>query len=82
MNIAWDANVPPPPEGSEEAIQKAMTGEEPDVDDEEQWFVPVVVSEPRSAVDKGEHRAAFPFLLDGPPMTFIHDSVRKRYLIS
>ena len=58
VNVAWDANVPPPPEGSEEAIQKTMSGEQ-DVDEEalangHGWFVPVVVSDPRSDVDKGE----------------------------
>ena len=60
VNVAWDANVPPPPEGSEEAIQKAMSGEQ-EVDEEalangHGWFVPVVVCDPRSDVDKGEIR--------------------------
>ena len=60
VNIAWDANVPPPPEGSEDVIQKAMSGEE-DVDEEalasgRGWFVPVVVSEPRTDLDKGERK--------------------------
>ena len=58
VNIAWDANVPPPPEGSEDAIQKAMSGEG-EFDEEalvsgRGWFVPVIVSEPRSDIDKGE----------------------------
>lgn len=58
VNVAWDANVPPPPEGSEEAIQRAMAGEE-EIDEDaiargDLWFVPVVVSEPRSDTDKGE----------------------------
>lgn len=58
VNVAWDANVPPPPEGNEEAIQRAMAGEE-EIDEDaiargELWFVPVVVSEPRSDTDKGE----------------------------
>lgn len=30
VNIAWDAGVPPPPEGSEDVIQRAMLGEELD----------------------------------------------------
>ncbi|KAI0790926.1 pre-RNA processing PIH1/Nop17-domain-containing protein [Abortiporus biennis] len=47
INIAWDDNVPPPPEASEETISRAMLGEE-----EVTWFVPVVVSEPRKGVDK------------------------------
>ena len=56
INIAWDANVPPPPEGNEEAIQRAMRGEEElDIAAESTWFVPVIVSEPRNDVDKGEH---------------------------
>ena len=55
VNVAWDANVPPPPEGSEEAIQRAMRGEEElDESTEQGWFVPVVVSEPRIDKDKGE----------------------------
>ncbi|KAJ3553047.1 hypothetical protein NM688_g3826 [Phlebia brevispora] len=53
INIAWDANVPPPPEGNEEAIQNAMRGEEElDENTEKGWFVPVIVSEPRSDADK------------------------------
>ncbi|EKM52598.1 uncharacterized protein PHACADRAFT_164531 [Phanerochaete carnosa HHB-10118-sp] len=56
LNIAWDANVPPPPEGSEETIRKAMSGEE-EVDEDalangRAWFVPVIVSEPRMDADK------------------------------
>ncbi|PBK92670.1 hypothetical protein ARMGADRAFT_1013211 [Armillaria gallica] len=48
INIAWDANVPSPPPASNEVIQRAMQGE----DDDEGWYVPVVVSEPRGDVDK------------------------------
>ncbi|PBK71822.1 hypothetical protein ARMSODRAFT_954613 [Armillaria solidipes] len=48
INIAWDANVPSPPPASDEVIQRAMQGE----DDDEGWYVPVVVSEPRGDVDK------------------------------
>ena len=61
VNIAWDSNVPPPPEGSEEAIQKAMLGED-DADADAigtgGWFVPVVVSEPRQ--DKDKCQCCFP----------------------
>ncbi|KAK0216025.1 pre-RNA processing PIH1/Nop17-domain-containing protein [Armillaria fumosa] len=46
INIAWDANVPAPPPASDDVIQRAMQGED------EGWYVPVVVSEPRSDVDK------------------------------
>ncbi|TFK24898.1 hypothetical protein FA15DRAFT_388240 [Coprinopsis marcescibilis] len=54
VNIAWDKNVPPPPEGSEEVIQKAMKGDE-DVtqrDNKSGWYVPVIVSDPRLDKDK------------------------------
>ncbi|KAG7447290.1 uncharacterized protein BT62DRAFT_948298, partial [Guyanagaster necrorhizus] len=47
INIAWDANVPSPPPASDETIQRAMQG-----DDDEGWYVPVIVSEPRGDVDK------------------------------
>lgn len=53
INIAWDINVPPPPEGGEDAIQRAMLGEEIDDLDPDGWYVPVVVSEPRQDKDKG-----------------------------
>jgi hypothetical protein len=62
VNIAWDANVPPPPEGSEEAVQRAMRGVEPDaqgadamagVEGTGEWYVPVIVSPPREDTDKG-----------------------------
>ncbi|KAK0189713.1 pre-RNA processing PIH1/Nop17-domain-containing protein [Armillaria mellea] len=46
INIAWDPNVPSPPPASDETIQRAMQG------DDEGWYVPVVVSEPRGDVDK------------------------------
>ncbi|EMD35118.1 hypothetical protein CERSUDRAFT_97034 [Gelatoporia subvermispora B] len=51
LNIAWDANVPPPPPGSDEAIQRAMLGDD-DLDPRTDYFVPVVVSEPRQVTDK------------------------------
>ncbi|KAK2466606.1 hypothetical protein APHAL10511_000864 [Amanita phalloides] len=50
VNIAWDQNVPPPPEASKEDIQRAMQGQ--DIDERVEWFVPVVVSEGRNATDK------------------------------
>lgn len=50
INFAWDANVPPPPEGSEEEIKRAMVGEQGDGGSG--WFVPVIVSEPRNDLDK------------------------------
>lgn len=53
VNIAWDANVPPPPEGSEDVIQKAMQGEDLDDLNPEGWYVPTVVSDGRQDTDKG-----------------------------
>ncbi|RPD60719.1 hypothetical protein L227DRAFT_81444 [Lentinus tigrinus ALCF2SS1-6] len=53
VNIAWDANVPPPPDGSDAAIERAMSDSTPvDADQALQWFVPVIVSEPRPDTDK------------------------------
>ncbi|TFY63678.1 hypothetical protein EVG20_g6209 [Dentipellis fragilis] len=52
VNIAWDKNVPPPPEGSEDAIQRAMDGQDPDELNPEGWFVPVIVSPGREDTDK------------------------------
>lgn len=54
--------MPPPPEGSEEAVQRAMQGVEPDaqgadamagVEGAGEWYVPVIVSPPREDTDKG-----------------------------
>ena len=53
VNIAWDNNVPPPPESNEEAIQRAMQGQDADKRNADGWFVPVVVSEGRQDTDKG-----------------------------
>ena len=67
LNIAWDPNVPPPPEGSEDAIQNAMLGEGVDDLNPEGWYVPTVLSEGRQDKDKGMYPSfAFIFnLLDG-----------------
>ncbi|KAJ7689518.1 pre-RNA processing PIH1/Nop17-domain-containing protein [Mycena olivaceomarginata] len=51
INIAWDSQVPPPPEGNEEAIQRAMYSEDEHLNPDA-WFVPVVVSEARQDTDK------------------------------
>lgn len=58
VNVAWDANVPPPPKGSEDAIQRAMCidGEGQDERNRDNWFVPVVVSDGRLDTDKGRRR--------------------------
>lgn len=53
VNIAWDANVPPPPEGSEAEIQNAMTGLDIDESSSGGWFVPLVLSDARRECDKG-----------------------------
>ena len=50
-NIAYDANVPPPPHASDAAIQRAMRGD--DLPDAAGWFVPLVVPAPREDTDKG-----------------------------
>ncbi|KAG2005950.1 hypothetical protein CC2G_002314 [Coprinopsis cinerea AmutBmut pab1-1] len=62
VNIAFDKNVPPPPPGSEEAIQAAMQGEAPVESIQKAkkgkenvnggWYVPIIVSEPRLDKDK------------------------------
>ncbi|KAJ7058273.1 pre-RNA processing PIH1/Nop17-domain-containing protein [Mycena amicta] len=49
INLAFDDNVPAPPEGNTEAIRRAMRGEDASSD---AWFVPVVVSEAREDTDK------------------------------
>lgn len=53
VNIAWDANVPPPPQGSEDTIQNAMKGLDIDESDPKGWFVPLVLSDARQEHDKG-----------------------------
>lgn len=56
INIAWDPNVPAPPSDVDEGtIRRAMAGE--DMGDGQltgEYFVPIVVSEPREDKDKGE----------------------------
>ncbi|EIW56569.1 uncharacterized protein TRAVEDRAFT_59602 [Trametes versicolor FP-101664 SS1] len=54
VNIAWDKHVPAPPARSEAAIERAIAG---DVAlsgpaDPEDWYVPVIVPEPRADTDK------------------------------
>lgn len=54
VNIAWDPNVPPPQDGSDAAIDRAMADPSAHLpDDVAQWFVPLIVSDPRSDSDKG-----------------------------
>ncbi|KAJ3500356.1 hypothetical protein NLJ89_g9834 [Agrocybe chaxingu] len=52
VNIAWDSKVPPPPEGSEEEILRAMQGEEVGETNPSGWYVPVIVSNGREDKDK------------------------------
>ncbi|KAH7882130.1 pre-RNA processing PIH1/Nop17-domain-containing protein [Phlebopus sp. FC_14] len=52
VNIAWDANIPPPPTANEQAIQRAINGLDIDESDPNAWFVPVVVSDARQDSDK------------------------------
>lgn len=49
LNICWEPQVPPPPERNEDEIRKAMTGADLD---EGLYFIPVVVSDGRTATDK------------------------------
>lgn len=53
INIAWDPNVPSPPAGSEEIIQRAMKGDGVDNQISDGWYVPVFVSDGRQDKDKG-----------------------------
>lgn len=53
INVAWDPNVPAPPKGSEEIIQRAMKGHPVDELNPDGWYVPVIVSEGRQDKDKG-----------------------------
>ncbi|PCH43069.1 hypothetical protein WOLCODRAFT_121465 [Wolfiporia cocos MD-104 SS10] len=52
LNVAWDPNVPPPPPGADDAIQRAMHADAAAEDGDDDWFVPVVLSEPRETADK------------------------------
>jgi hypothetical protein len=54
INIAWDSNVPPPPEGNEDKIRAAISGEAVTENDPDAWFVPLVVPDGRGDKDKGE----------------------------
>lgn len=58
VNICYDESIPPPPEGSEDVIQRAMRGEDTSLGDNAGWFVPVVVSNGREDKDKGTHTRA------------------------
>ena len=48
INIAFDRDVPPPPQSSESDIRKAMAG------DDKTHFVPIVVSDGHEVTDKGK----------------------------
>ncbi|KIY53710.1 hypothetical protein FISHEDRAFT_26859, partial [Fistulina hepatica ATCC 64428] len=51
LNIAWDKQIPAPPTASEDVIRRAMTGQAGSSSDDD-WYVPVVVSEGRKDTDK------------------------------
>ncbi|KAF9074537.1 pre-RNA processing PIH1/Nop17-domain-containing protein [Rhodocollybia butyracea] len=73
VNVCFDTGVPPPPEGSEIAIQRAMNGDEIDENNPDSWFVPVIVSEGRLDTDKAGK----------PSLVFdcvFHTSVKSRTL--
>ncbi len=59
VNIAWDTNVPPSPQGSEEAILRAIHGEDVEDADATGFYIPTIVSSSREEKDKG----VFPFRL-------------------
>ncbi|KAG1823046.1 pre-RNA processing PIH1/Nop17-domain-containing protein [Suillus variegatus] len=52
VNIAWDTNVPPPPPGSEDTIQKVLRGQDYNESNSDGWFIPVLVSDLRDDKDK------------------------------
>ncbi|KAM5530849.1 hypothetical protein V8D89_015493 [Ganoderma adspersum] len=53
VNIAWDSNVPPPPDGSDAAIDSAIPDPSAHLpEDVAQWLVPLIVSDPRTDSDK------------------------------
>jgi len=53
VNIAWDPNVPPPPDGVDLAIQKVF-GADGDTSSADDWYMPVVISDGRQDKDKGQ----------------------------
>ncbi|KAI0063296.1 hypothetical protein BV25DRAFT_1802318 [Artomyces pyxidatus] len=73
VNVAWSRDVPPPPEGSEEAIQRAMEGQDIDELNPDGWFVPVIVSDGRQDADK----AGKPSLVFD---SIFHSSLKSRAL--
>ncbi|KAF9047012.1 pre-RNA processing PIH1/Nop17-domain-containing protein [Rhodocollybia butyracea] len=73
VNVCFDTGVPPPPEGSEIAIQRAMNGDEIDENNPDSWLLPVIVSEGRLDTDKAGK----------PSLVFdcvFHTSVKSRTL--
>ncbi|KAF5314402.1 hypothetical protein D9619_011814 [Psilocybe cf. subviscida] len=83
INIAWDPKVPPPPEGSEDAIQKAMQGEDMDESNPSGWYVPVIVSQAREDFDKaGKPSLVFDCVYNSTVKTrTLHDPEFKTFLI-
>ncbi|KAG7087489.1 hypothetical protein E1B28_013451 [Marasmius oreades] len=74
INIAWDQNVPPPPKASEEAIKRAISGDSQSMSTDDDYFVPVVVSDGRIDTD----RAGRPSLVFD---CVFHKSVKTRTLV-
>ncbi|PIL25928.1 hypothetical protein GSI_11681 [Ganoderma sinense ZZ0214-1] len=53
VNIAWDSNVPPPPDASDAAIDRAVTHSSTNLSEHDtRWFIPLIVSDPRTDSDK------------------------------
>jgi hypothetical protein len=53
INVCWDSNVPPPPEAEEKAVRAAMLGQDDETEQQQAYFIPVIVSDPRNDADKG-----------------------------
>ncbi|KAF8171301.1 pre-RNA processing PIH1/Nop17-domain-containing protein [Pholiota molesta] len=52
VNIAWDPKAPPSPKGSEEAILRALEGDDVDVEAAAGLYIPAIVSPAREDTDK------------------------------
>ena len=59
VNIAWDPNVPPPPDGVDLAIQKVF-GDDGDTSSADAFYMPVVISDGRQDKDKGQPSNSVP----------------------
>lgn len=51
--------MPPPPEGNEDTIKRAMQGEDVDGKDSSVWYIPIIVSNGRQDTDKGASEPSY-----------------------